>query len=319
MIGRKIRCLFVLALFVLPAMLVFAQGKPKVKRVKLPDFKERQDLKSIFFDNPQARLDGPRQINTVPMQTGSPTNLAGPTDGKEGGASVGAWASLISNVTLEDEIKATKLEVDKVVGVPGKFKGGDYQSARLYFSTLAAMFGVIAEYDGDVRWKKQALGARDAFGKVAANCKVGTDASYNESKLRKADLEDLVGGASPDLKPNPDDFTWGKLIDRSPVMQRLEIALNERLKPWTADATTFEDNVEKVFHEAEIVAALSEMLLKPEMEDGEDEDYMNFSNSMKAAAREIADAVKLNDADRASKAVGEISKACTECHEYYRA
>ena len=76
------------------------------------------------------------------------------------------------------------------------------------------MFGVIAEYDGDVRWKQQALGARDAFGKVAANCKVGTDASYNESKLRKADLEDLVGGASPDLKPNPDDFTWGKLMDR---------------------------------------------------------------------------------------------------------
>ena len=316
--GRKNTFLFVLVLFILPAMWVYAQDKSKVKRVKLPSFKERQDIKAIFFDNPQARLDGPRQINTAPMNSGSPTNVAGPANGNESGASVGEWASLISNVTLEDEIKATKLEVDKVVGVPGKFKGGDYQSARLYFSTLAAMFGVIAEYDGDVRWKKQALGARDAFGKVAANCKVGTDASYNESKLRKADLEDLVGGASPDLKPNPDDFTWGKLIDRSPVMQRLEIALNERLKPWTSDATTFKENVDKVFHEAEIVAALSEMLMKPEMEDGEDEDYMNFSNSMKAAAREIVDAVKLNDADRASKAVGEISKACTECHEYYR-
>ena len=61
------------------------------------------------------------------------------------------------------------------------------------------------------------------------------------------------------------------------------------------------------------------MLIKPEMEDGEDEDYMNFSKRMKTAAREIVDAVKLNDAERAGKAVGEISKACTECHEYYRA
>ena len=58
---------------------------------------------------------------------------------------------------------------------------------------------------------------------------------------------------------------------------------------------------------------------RAEMEDGEDEDYMNFSNAMKAAARDIVDAVKLNDAERASKAVSEISKACTECHEYYRA
>ena len=194
----------------------------------------------------------------------------------------------------------------------------DYQFARLHFSTLAAMFGVIAEYDGDVRWKQQSLGARDAFGKVAANCKVGTDASYNESKLRKADLEDLVGGASPDLKPNPDDFTWGKLMDRAPIMQRLEIALEERLKPQTSDAGAFEDNVESVMHEAEMVAAMAEILMKPEMEDGEDEDYMSFSNRMKAAGREIVDAVKLNDADRASKAVGEITKACDECHEFYR-
>ena len=306
-------------IFVLPAMWLYAQGKPQVKRVKLPDFKGRPDLKNIFFDNPQARLDGPRQINTAPMNSGGSTNVAGSSNGNEGGATTGAWAALISSATIEDEIKSTKLEVDRIVGIPGKFKGGDYQSARLYFSTLAAMFGVIAEYDGDVRWKQQSIGARDAFGKVAANCKVGTDASYNESKLRKADLEDLVGGASPDLKPNPDDFSWGKLIDRAPVMQRLEMAFDERLKPWTSDASTFEENIEKVMHEAEIVAALSAMLMKPDMEDGEDEDYMNFSNAMKAAARDIVDAVKLNDAERASKAVSEISKACTECHEYYRA
>ena len=275
--------------FILPTVWLYAQGKQQIKRAKLPDFKNRQDLKIIFFDNPQARLNGPRQINTAPMNTAG-ANPVNPTDGNNGGPSVtGEWASLISNTTLEDEIKATKLEIDKVVGIPGKFKGGDYQFARLHFSTLAAMFGVIAEYDGDVRWKQQALGARDAFGKVAANCKVGTDASYNESKLRKADLEDLVGGASPDLKPNPDDFTWGKLMDRAPIMQRLEIALEERLKPQTSDAGAFEDNVESVMHEAELVAAMAEILMKPEMEDGEDEDYMSFSNRMKAAGREIVD------------------------------
>ena len=304
---------------VLPSVWLYAQGKEPVKRAKFPDFKSRLDLKSIFFDNPQARLDGPRQINTAPMNNGAPTNIANPTNGgSEGGIPAGEWAALISSTTIEDEIKATKLEIDKIVGIPGKFKGGDYQFARLYFSNLAAMFGVIAEYDGDVRWKKQALGARDAFGKAAANCKVGTDASYNESKLRKVDLEDLVGGASPELKPNPDDFTWGKLMDRAPIMQRLDIALEERLKPWTSDASEFEGNIETVLHEAEIVAALSEILMKPEMEDGEDEDYMAFSNRMKAAGREIVDAVKLNDADRASKAVGEITKACNECHEFYR-
>ena len=61
--------------------------------------------------------------STTPMNTAG-ANLANPTDGNNGGPSVtGEWASLISNTTLEDEIKATKLEIDKVVGIPGKFKG----------------------------------------------------------------------------------------------------------------------------------------------------------------------------------------------------
>ena len=127
---RSITWILVIA-FILPTVWLYAQGKQQIKRAKLPDFKNRQDLKNIFFDNPQARLNGPRQINTAPMNTAG-ANPVNPTGGNSGGPSVtGEWASLISNTTLEDEIKATKLEVDKVVGVPGKFKGGDYQSARL--------------------------------------------------------------------------------------------------------------------------------------------------------------------------------------------
>ena len=45
--------------FILPTVWLYAQGKQQIKRAKLPDFKNRQDLKNIFFDNPQARLNGP--------------------------------------------------------------------------------------------------------------------------------------------------------------------------------------------------------------------------------------------------------------------
>ena len=59
---RSITWILVIA-FILPTVWLYAQGKQQIKRAKLPDFKNRQDLKNIFFDNPQARLNGPRQIN----------------------------------------------------------------------------------------------------------------------------------------------------------------------------------------------------------------------------------------------------------------
>ena len=75
----------------------------------------------------------------------------------------------------------------------------------------------------------------------------------------------------------------------------------------------------EVLHEAEIVAIMSELLTKPEMEDGDDEDYAGYANKMRDAAREIVEGVKLNDYERARKAIGAVDQACTECHELYRA
>jgi cytochrome c556 len=40
---------------------------------------------------------------------------------------------------------------------------------------------------------------------------------------------------------------------------------------------------------------------------------------MGKAAREIVEAAKSNNYDQANKAAGEINKACSECHENYRA
>ena len=55
------------------------------------------------------------------------------------------------------------------------------------------------------------------------------------------------------------------------------------------------------------------------MEDAGDDSYDGFANRMKEAAREIVEALKLDSHEQAQQAVGEIRKACSECHENYRA
>jgi cytochrome c556 len=101
-------------------------------------------------------------------------------------------------------------------------------------------------------------------------------------------------------------------------MTRLESAMTSRLQPGTANKSEFTGNAEAIFHEAEIVAAISEVLTKGGMEDADDDEYKSLAAAMKKAARDVSDAVKLKNDEQARQAVGQISQACTQCHELYR-
>ena len=87
----------------------------------------------------------------------------------------------------------------------------------------AMLFGVIDQFDGQVRWQQGASGLRDVMARTAKNCKVGTNQVYNECKQRKQDLQDIVGGAAYQGPPGDPDATWQIVCDRSPLMQRLKI------------------------------------------------------------------------------------------------
>ena len=184
---------------------------------------------------------------------------------------------------------------------------------------LAVLFAVIGEYDKDVRWKKDASKARDLFARTAGNCKVGSTQAFNDARARKLELQDLLSGSGLVTEATAPKVTWEKVVDRSPLMKRLEFSHQKNLQPYTASKSEFTSNIDQVMHEAEIVIILSEVLLKEGMEDADDEDYAGYAQRMKKAAKEIVDAVKLNNHEAARKAAGEIGKACTECHEGYRA
>lgn len=286
-------------------------------RAKLPEFKGKT-ANSPFFENVFEKLEGPRVVNDAPVGgENGPTST--PTGGGPAGVAGSGWAQLISAESIEDEIKAIRLKVDVDVDKPGDFRGRGYQRARRHFSMLALLFAVAGEYDGEVRFQKQAPVARDLFSRAAKNCKVGSTAAYNEAKLRKADLQDIVSGSEIQAEGTFEAAAkWGDVADRSPLMQRLETAVQQRLQPFTANPGDFKAQAAVITREAELVAVIGEVLCKDGMEDGDDETYSGFSQRMRDAALEVIDAVKLGNDEAARKAVGEIGKACSECHENYR-
>ena len=101
-------------------------------------------------------------------------------------------------------------------------------------------------------------------------------------------------------------------------MTRLQEAAEENLQRWTASASEFEKHLQELPHEAELVAAFAIILGKDGMEDADDDEYMGYAKAMQNAALSLVDAVKLKNQSAASKAVGQIRKACGECHSTYQ-
>ena len=216
-------------------------------------------------------------------------------------------------------MKARKISVDKNITTPNRFAGGGYRQIRNDFSILAMAFAIIAEYDADVRWKEDAPAIRDAFARSAANSKVGSQQSFNEAKLRKQDLQDLLAGGGIAASGQPDrKASWDLIVDRVPLMARLEIAIQENLQPFIANEKDFKANQDAIVHEANMVAAIGEILTQEGMEESEEDDYNEHARLMKQASRDVLSAIDLGSYDNAVKAVGSINKACSNCHADWR-
>lgn len=303
---------------------VAQDSKPGSKRTPPPAF-DPAKARQIFFEDVFSRLEGERPADastgassgSAPGQGATATASPGP-GASSASPATGAWSKIISPTTIEDEIKSIKLEVGKNVTTPSDFAGRGYKVIRREFSVLAMLFAVIHEYDGEVRFKKDAAAARDLFARTANNAKAGGNTNvFNEAKARKTDLDELLNGSSLEAKAE-DSQEWSAIVDRVPLMQRLESAFQTRVNPAMGNKDEFSKNMETVVHESELIALIASVLTQEGMNDADDDTYKGFAESMRQGATEIVEAAKLNSYDQARGAAGKILKACDQCHEAYR-
>jgi len=292
------------------------QAKP-AKRSAAPAGPWDKGTAGTFFDDAFSTLDGPRPAfasrSAAPAasQATATATAAGEGDGFR-------WSTLVSEGTLTDEIKDMKAVVAAATARPADFKGGGYEKAREAFSSIALAFAVIAAYDQDIRWKKDAERARDLFARVGFNCKVGTDQSLAESKLGLADLESMLDGGSPERQSDRDeDFQWSQVAGRPALMKRLEAA-EAVVGAAMASKADFDRRIDELLHDAELVAAIGEAVQQPDYEYHDDETYAGYSSAMRDAAVRLRDACAKKDYEAARSAAGELKKSCDACHGDYR-
>jgi len=293
-------------------------AKPS-RRATPPTAAWNEAITSNFFADAFTSLEGPRPAFSA---RGSAV-VAGPAGAGAAATAPQAeggfrWSAVISEGTLTDEIKDMKGVIAEVTARPADFKGGGYEKAREAFSSIALAFGVIAAYDQEVRWKKDAERARDLFARVGFNCKVGTDQSLAESKLSLVDLESMLDGGAPQRQSDRDeDFLWSQVAGRPALMNRLEAA-EAGIGAAVASKADFDRQVDRLLHDAEMVAAIGEAIQQPDFEYHDDDSYRGYSAGMRDAALRIRDACLKKNYEAARSAASELKKSCDACHGDYR-
>ncbi len=309
----------ILALTVATAVGQTSRPKP-VRRAAPPPAWDAAAVSGTFLEDAFTGLQGQRpDFAAASRGAGTPSAGPGAEVAPAGGGGAGIkWSALVSEETLTDEIKDMKAAIASAAARPTDFKGGGYDKARAAFSSVALAFGVIAAYDQDIRWKKDAATARDLFARAGFNCKTGTDQSFAESKARLADLEAMLDGGAPRGKPDRDeDFEWSQVAARPALMARLE-AVDAALAAAVASKSDFVRLLERVVHEAEMAAAIGAAIQQKDFEFHDDKTYRDYAAKMGDAGVAVRDAARKKDYDGARTAVGALKKSCDACHGEYR-
>jgi hypothetical protein len=276
-------------------------------------------MKGIFFSNLNDAFRG--DAPTIASVRATAPAVAAPTTGTTAGEAAPAgnelWAGLISPQSLEDEVKRIKLEYDGVVTTPGAFNSGGYLDARLHLTVLASLFAVINQHPGEVRWKDQAAAARDLISRTAFNCKAGSTQVYNEAKLRKGDLQDLVAGSGLASKDAEEETDWTMIADRSPLMEYGELLI-DALEDGARNEGTIKKETDLVKRNSELLALLGEILTQEGMDDADDDDYAKLSRDMARDGKAVTAALGRGDFEAVRLGVSKIRQKCDACHEQYR-
>ncbi len=306
-----------LAISMVAIVLLIGTTMAAERRAPAPKFSS-DSFRDLFFVEVDEAIRGDRPRIGEGSVDASASSPAAPSKREDQPVQASGLTTLISPQSLEDEIKRLRLELQSRVTTPAAFKSGEFQSARVGLTALASLFAVIAEHQGEVRWKADAAAARDLLARTASNCKSGSSQVYNEVKLRKIDLEDLVSGSGLGNRQAEPRNDWSLVADRVPLMTYAESIFEGPLKEGTQNAAALQSDPDRVRRSAELLAVVGFILGQDGLADADDDDYAAFCKQMIEAAGQIGGAARQGDAEAVFKAVGTLSQVCARCHEAYR-
>jgi hypothetical protein len=267
------------------------------------------EVLDAFFADAREALEGERPQSTANAQA---------VADDAGASEAFAWSRIVSADTLDTEVKHIAGALAEPLASAAAFKAGGNKQCQASFSLLAVLFAVIDEYDADVRWQHDAAALRNSFARAARTSRASSDQAFADATERRGQLEDLIRGGKTAGGDVASIERWSEVAARKPLMQRMQVAVQERINPAMSGTPIFTRAAIDVEHEAQMLAMLAEVIRREEYEYWDDETFNEYADELGAAAGELSRAAASRDYEAARAAAGRAAQACVTCHDGYR-
>lgn len=267
------------------------------------------EVVEVFFEDARKHLTGDRP-NKGPARSATVATTSEAVD-PQGDTQ---WAALIEADSLANEVKRTHNRLIPLLARAGSFKSGGNADCRREFSLLAMLFGVVNEYDQEMRWQQKAAAMGALCSRAARACRVANDESFALATDVQSQVADLLRGQSISRQATVAETP----IDRGQLMLRMELAVEENISPWLANRKEFRRRKPDVAHESQLLAVLARTICRPGYDFVDDEGFVEIAHELQQASQMLTEASEQGDYEAARKAIGRASQSCSNCHDGYR-
>lgn len=270
-----------------------------------------EEVKSVFFDDARKALSGPRPTASDQAEEfASSANAAKSTDVR--------WNELIDADILTAEVKRIVNNLPTLTRNSALFKASKHNDCRRELTMLAALFKVIAEYPGEVRWQPNAAAMARRCVSAAESCDEVSANTLATVEETHALLEELLRGQTPNSSDSDSDTEAASVPAFAPLMKRMEIATEETLPLQLVRQREFRKTSQSVAEEAQLLAMLSEVIRDETYGYADDETYQGHADKLRDAAVRLRSAATAQDFAKAVEAAAGVSQSCANCHADYR-
>jgi len=287
----------------------------------------------VYFDNPLGEASDQRPVAGGPAGTAG----GGMTDGGAttppatavaepepepvvASADGPNWSELITVEELLGEVKAIRNDLNSRMVNFGAYKRSTLE-IPVFGSTLAFLADIARRHDGEVKWKEKAHFIRALaieMVDVTSSSTAGVKKSYdtvNESYLKICDI--LDSNDPPELPEVEAEADFVDFVEMGYLMKRLERG-EEWLKNNTGSEDSFNEKGPLAQRELSVFATISESFMTEGFGYNEYEDFAEWANDMRDAAKAMHKAVPAKAFNDFDAARSKISQSCTACHGVYR-
>lgn len=259
-----------------------------------------------------AGMTTPPPAETVEPEPEPPAAVAS-SDGPD-------WTELISEEELESEVQSIRNDLNSRMVNFGAYKRSTLE-IPVFASTLAFLADIARRQDGEIKWKDKAHFIRTLaieMSDIASSSTAGVKKSYdtvNDSFLKITDI--LDGNDPPELPEADVEADFVDFVEMGFLMKRLERG-EDFLKNNAGSEDSLAEKGPLVQREVSVVAAISESFKTEGFGYNEYEDFVEWADEMRDAAKTMHKAVPAKDFDAFDTARSKISQTCTACHGVYR-